>query len=99
MGYYINPRNGSAKEIFLKEKATALGLNPPNSEDIDWDKKDVLPVVLLDNVVFTAAGVAYSPSELKMMADPSDKRFKLWFLVETKYLGWEAGFDPEEVPW
>lgn len=97
MGYYINPKAGS-KESFLRNNAVALD-EAPSADDIDWQKKDVLPVCLVDNGMFNAAGIAYSPGELEAFDLPDDDRPKSWFLIETKLLGKEAGLDPKHCPW
>lgn len=45
--------------------------------DIEGDR---MAVVLVDNGGFTAAGIAFSPSELAAFSRP-DLRRKLWFMV------------------
>jgi len=66
MGYYVNPQNMS-KESFLKKEGVAV----PNNPRITWESvpKGYLPVVLVNNGPFTAAGIAYCESELKSSQD------------------------------
>ncbi len=55
---------------------------------ISWeDAKDgILPVVLMDNGPFTAAGVCYSKRELEAFTDSSDSRPKKYYLVKIEKL-------------
>jgi hypothetical protein len=74
MGAYINPPNMS-KEQWLSENATEVPF-------VDWDLPEgYLPVVLVDNGPFTAAGIAYYRQELKAFTDESDQRFKRFFIA------------------
>lgn len=76
MGYYIDPVD-CTKEQWLKQHGVRLDAAP------DWSavrKDDRLPVCLVDNGLFTAAGVAYSPNEQAAFARP-DGRAKAWFSV------------------
>ena len=82
MGNYINPK-GKTKEEFLEEFGLELQ-NPPFWNDIARDNLDY-PVCLVNNGPFTAAGIAYSESELEVFKRP-DGRPKRWFLVERKHL-------------
>lgn len=80
MGYYVNPR-GETKEQFLRREGIMM---PPDR--LDW--KDVpagfLPVVLIDNGLFTAAGVAYDEAELKAFTRMDDRRPRQIFLVKIE---------------
>jgi len=78
MGYYINPQKGS-KEQFLKEKGLPI-LGP------EWphDPKYGL-VCLMNNGMFTAAGVCFSPREMEAFSY-KDGRPKQWFLVKKQDL-------------
>ncbi len=76
MGYYINPPDMS-KERWLNKFANFVGPIYESGEVPKWEditKDDILPVVLVDNGMFTAAGVAYSEQEYKAFTDPGDKR-------------------------
>lgn len=84
MGAYINPIDQS-KEDWLKEHAIlAEGL--PQSID---EKPDHLPVCLVDNGPFTAAGIAFDEGELQAFAYP-DYRPKTWYWAPKEKL-----MDPE----
>ncbi len=64
MGLYINPQNGQSKEAFLKERAEPI--NPQAFKTFDFTAEpSKLPIVLVDNGPFTAAGVAYNERERK----------------------------------
>jgi|ADurb_Leu_01_Slu_FD_contig_41_2044693_length_1395_multi_2_in_0_out_0_2 hypothetical protein len=76
MGYYINPID-MTKERWLNTFANFVGSIDANKEIPKWEdiaKGDILPVILVDNGMFTAAGVAYSEQEYKAFTDPRDKR-------------------------
>ena len=72
MGCYINPAN-ETKETFLKRHGV-------KTHDIEITETHV-PVCLVDNMLFTAAMVAYDESEINAMRHPSDNRPKTWYMV------------------
>jgi hypothetical protein len=82
MGYYINPEHGS-KEAWLKE----------HGEEIRYTEfltaiethKDKLPVCLVSNPAFSAAGIAYDQREVDAFAR-DDGRPKKWYVVSKKLL-------------
>ncbi len=76
MGAYINPKD-MTKERWLDEFAEKR-LPSPNFEATP---DGYLPVVLVDNGIFTAAGIAYSPDELAVFNTP-DGREKEWFIAK-----------------
>ena len=80
MGCYVNPAN-ETKESFLKREGIAVN-NP------SWlsKPKNTLPVVLMDNGSFSAAGIAYSERELKEFTRPDDYRLKTFFYVDIQKL-------------
>lgn len=84
MGLYINPPN-QTKEEWLK-KHGAMTLNPPEKYKMVGSTATYWAVVLLFNTSFTAAGIAFSPSEFEAFQDLNDDRAKIWFLVEEKDL-------------
>lgn len=83
MGFYVNPPNES-KESFLKRE----GMAAPNSPKITWDSvpKGYLPVVLLNNGFFTAAGIAYCEGELSEFTRLDDDRPREIFMVKVEKL-------------
>ena len=80
MGCYVNPPN-ETKESFLEREGVKVS-------KISWDdaKDGILPVVLMDNGPFTAAGVCYSKRELEAFTDSHDYRPKKYYLVEIEKL-------------
>lgn len=81
MGYYVNPKE-KTKEEFLKEHGIEVPL------DFRWEDlpSGMLPVILVDNIMFTAAGIAFDEFEFKAFMHPQDTRSKRIFLVETEKL-------------
>lgn len=82
MGYYVNPPNES-KESFLKRE----GILAPHTK-INWEDvpEGFLPVVLVDNGPFTAAGIAYCKSELEAFTAPNDWRPRTIYFVKKEKL-------------
>jgi len=78
MGYYINPPDCS-KEQFLHNHGRPV---LPGAARITHDE---LPVCLVNNGAFTAAGIAYSAEEIEAFSRP-DGRAKLWFMVSREKL-------------
>ena len=82
MGAYINPRNGMTKEQWLKENGFPTWELRPQ---IKWEDvpKGYLPVCLINNGLFTAAGIAFNERELAVFNDPSDTRPRIWFFCDV----------------
>jgi hypothetical protein len=82
MGHYVNPQHGT-KETWLN----ANGILAPMSR-IQWSDvpQGMLPVVLLNNGLFTAAGIAYDERELSAFQKPGDPRPRKIFFVSTTKL-------------
>jgi len=81
MGCYVNPKDMS-KEEWLNGFGERVN-------DVDYDeavKMGCLPVVLLDNGIFTAAGVAYSKQEADEFTAPDDRRPKTFYHVRRELL-------------
>lgn len=77
MGVYCNPPDCS-KEEWLETRAK------------EHDRQPTWPpapghslVVLVDNGMFTAAGVAYDEREWQAFIEPRDRRPKRFFTIET----------------
>ena len=82
MGYYIDPE-GMTKEAWLSANAEEVSAVP------DWDEAhsaQKLPVCLVDNVIFTAAGVCFDRREHAEFSRPSDRRPKRWFVAPIRAL-------------
>jgi hypothetical protein len=76
MGLYINPI-GMSKEDFLEKYGKKHTFN-----DVRYNlQKGYAIVVLVDNLIFTAAGVAYDQRELDDLNNPSDDRPKKCYVV------------------
>lgn len=75
MGLYINPNNMS-KEQWLNQNGT------PIAGKAEWNPESGnLPVCLVDNGMFTAAGICFSYGELQAFSSPKDARPKKWYSV------------------
>ena len=81
MGMYVNPSN-EEKETFLNREGMLV------SKNISWKdvSKGYLPVVLMNNGPFTAAGVAYNESELTAFTGINDLRPRQIFMVKIEKL-------------
>jgi hypothetical protein len=91
MGFYVNPPN-EEKETFLYRE----GLEVPEA---DWGNipKDLIPVILINNGMFSAAGIAYDEKEYNVFTSKEDRRLKKIFLVKKSKLK-EIGCDfPESI--
>ncbi len=87
MGAYVNPPNNQDKADWLNENRAVD--EPLSRSDINFEEvreKGLLPVVLVFNGAFTAAGIGYSKEEFEVFANPSDNRPKLFYLVEEEKL-------------
>ena len=76
MGIYIDPKEGT-KEMWLADLAREV-------DHVIWEDlpEDTLPVALVHNSMFTAAGIAYCRRELKEFQTP-DGRSKRWFIADV----------------
>ena len=72
---YINPSDGRTKEQWLAEEARQVG-----SSDLEITA-DELPVVLVDNRVFTAAGICATDRDLQEFTNPRDRRPRRFFMA------------------
>lgn len=77
MGIYINP-TGMSKEAWL-----SMYMKEGSSVPYTWDSvpSDMGLVCLVDNGLFTAAGVAFDENEFKAFNNPEDLRQKIWCIV------------------
>jgi hypothetical protein len=92
MGCYINPKT-ETKESFLLREGQQLS-QAPRWKDVP---SGFLPVVLVQNTGFTAAGVAFNEKELAVFAKPTE-RPEMWFLVEIQKL-WDVSDLDEIAPY
>lgn len=81
MGCYINPRN-CTKEQWLYRNGMVWEETP------EWGEQnsDEMLVCLMDNGIFTAAGVVYDHLEYQAFTAPGDPRPKTWFSVKRDLL-------------
>lgn len=82
MGFYINPKDGRSKEQWLLDHGRGINHDTVRSFDFTTDE---LPVCLVDNGPFTAAGIAFDPRERDAFLHP-DPRPKQWFAVRRDLL-------------
>ena len=83
MGYYINPKD-ETKEEFLRKNA--IETTKDDFKRFTFENDLSLPVCLVDNGFFTAAGVAYSESERDAFVMESDNRPKRFFVCSVERL-------------
>ncbi|MDD3263378.1 MAG: hypothetical protein PHT94_00615 [Candidatus Nanoarchaeia archaeon] len=78
MGYYVNPNN------IIKEEWLSLNAEKVSKEiaveEVRKDKKAVL--VLIDNGLFTACGLAFNEREFNDFTDEEDRRPKTFYITE-----------------
>lgn len=82
MGYYVNPPDQS-KESFLRQNGRAVSVSEARESFATGVE---MPVVLMDNGMFTAAGIGFSLAEFDAFTHPSDTRPKTIFLVKKELL-------------
>lgn len=82
MGLYINPPD-MTKEEFLARHGTRV--SESEVREFQYGVRTQLPVCLVHNGAFTAAGIADIPSERAAFLH-SDPRPKKWFLVDREVL-------------
>ena len=93
MGYYINPSDES-KESFLENKGITVNLRSFKWGDLP---EGYMPVVLIDNGLFTAAGVGYCEQEFEVMKESIiDSRPKIGYVVRIEELLHVCGQDFRE---
>jgi len=90
MGYYVNPTNES-KESFLRRE----GILAPQIPKTTWESvpKGFLPVALMNNGGFSAAGIAYCAKELETFTRLDDNRPRQIFMVKIEKIIPVAGSD------
>lgn len=83
MGYYINP-NDRTKEQWLRENGEEV--SPMLAKELAAANGSHMPVVLINNGAFTAAGIAYDADELMAFTSPGDPRPKTFYSVPREKL-------------
>lgn len=82
MGVYIDPTDGSDKLDWLLENGSPVTLDFVRSFEYS---KETLPVCLVDNGPFMAAGVGFNREESSRFMG-NDGRPKRWFLVNKEVM-------------
>lgn len=82
MGYYIKPLD-KTKEAFLWDHGELVSRDVVLSHDLTGAK---LPVALVDNGAFTAAGICWDRHEVEAFTRLSETRPILYFLVPKEVL-------------
>lgn len=77
MGCYVNPPVTS-KEVWLLENGRRVLASECKITETE------VPVCLMNNGAFTAAGVAFNRNELNAFNRPEDPRPKVWFMVSRE---------------
>lgn len=75
MGYYIEATGGKQKAAWLVKNAKGVIVQKANPT------MDSIPVVVIDNGPFEAAGIAYNQDELEAFTSPRDYRPKTIVMV------------------
>ena len=83
MGAYINTVNGT-KERWLFENAKPI--TRQEFKNFDYSDETQMPVCLVDNGAFRAAGIAYSAKENQAFTHPENCRPKEYFICKTSDL-------------
>lgn len=83
MGFYINPHDMTKEEFLVKY---GVRMSQEEVANFNFAQEDTLPVVLIDNRAFTAAGIAYDTYERDAFNDKQDPRSKVWFKVSKEDL-------------
>lgn len=78
MGAYINPQD-CTKEAWLRLNAREVSREDVIGKNFGAGE---LPVVLIDNGIFTAVGVAFDDSEVKAFTLPHDGRPKRFYVAK-----------------
>lgn len=84
MGCYVDPPN-EEKEVFLEREGREVESDYISENYKRIKEKDELPVILVDNGPFTAAGIAYTEREFERFVR-YDNRPKRFFIVPIEKL-------------
>jgi hypothetical protein len=85
MGFYVETPNSRGKAEYLIEEHDAVHITREEAEEIVSDpKSEYAVIVVLNNVMFEAAGYAYDKRELGHFLAPDDPRPKVCLAVDKK---------------
>jgi hypothetical protein len=82
MGVYLNVEDQS-KEMWLQKNAMQINATEAKEHE---DYKDLMLIVLVQNMMFSAAAIAYKQEEKVHFLDPQDRRPKRFYLIEREKL-------------
>ena len=85
MGLYLNPP-GMSKEDWLRQHGIRATAKQMVDEYQTQKEKGFVPIVLVDNGHFTAAGIGSNLDETRVFCDPKDPRHKLYFWAHLDHL-------------
>ena len=90
MGYYINPTESTLEDYILKN---SIRMSKEDFANYKYTGKSqpYLPVCVVHNGDFMAAGVAVDAAERNRFIHPDDHRPKRFFLMAREDLGEKAG--------
>lgn len=82
MGYYIQTDSDKDKADWIRANLQGIMLTGcPNHVGEEY-----VPVCIVDNGSFEAAGIAFSRGEAEAFAGPSDdKRKKIWMIIKREH--------------
>ena len=83
MGDYVNPEDGSSKEIRLQNNGERKSIVHHTFKDCPEHQ---LPVILMDNGPFTAAGICSNEHDWDVKTLPHDTRPKELYFVDKDKL-------------
>ncbi len=88
MGYYVNPETETKEEFLTRvgERVTSPTYPTNPTKAI---------VALVDNGLFSAAGICYSRRELEAFTSPTDRRPRSFYLVAKNELYKVSDITPE----
>lgn len=76
MGYYIETDSNKGKAQWLRENAKATN---------DYESGRI-PIVVLDNGAFEAAGIAFNRREFEVFIRPSGRRFEVVYVPREEVI-------------
>lgn len=90
MGIYINPTDGRSKEEWLAEYGCSIKrAEALEFEKLQSDKK--MAVVLIDNLMFTVAGVCFDRDEAEAACRPDHRHKSFWSVPIEALLTKQSG--------
>lgn len=99
MGHYINPPD-KTKEQFLEEHAKSVALPIVNAYEYNADHHPTLvPICLIDNGHFTAAGVLMDATERRAFIEDGTGRPRKWYMCPIDVLDKRAGLGEKYPEW